>query len=221
MTVRCFGATGSCNAGMAAARLFTTISIGSSMVCCLLSSSTTFAGGCGCGSAISTSVLGSGIGVSSFVSICVTSATGFGVGSLDSRSWVGVRSFTVLSFVISASGVPGVIVALDGASDAPSDAWSGSGDTEGSGVSNWDVSSTGASATEARGFLPRFFGTVFEGEGFLALSGAGVKVCVGSIDSVTRVRRLVVGLGVASSFCAAAFRGLPRPLPTLSVQVPG
>jgi hypothetical protein len=33
---------------------------------------------------------------------------------------------------------------------------------------------------------------------------------------VTRVRRLVVGLGVASSFWAAVFRGLPRPRPVLS-----
>ena len=33
---------------------------------------------------------------------------------------------------------------------------------------------------------------------------------------MTRVRRLVVGLGVASSFWAAVFRGLPRPRPVLS-----
>jgi hypothetical protein len=59
-------------------------------------------------------------------------------------------------------------------------------------------------------------GTAFDGEGALALSGAGVKTCVGSSDSVTRVRRLVVCFGVALSSWAAAFFGLPRPLPVLS-----
>lgn len=82
-----------------------------------------------------------------------------------------------------------------------SEAWSGSGDTEGSGVSSCEVSSSaGGGAKEARGFLPRFLGTAFEGEAArLLLSGAGVNICVGSADSVTRARRVAAGLGVASA----------------------
>lgn len=116
-----------------------------------------------------------------------------------------------MSFVVSASGELGVTVASDGCST------SGSGDIEGSGVSKCEVSSAGGAATEARGFLPRFLGTALEGEAALVvLSVAGVSACVGSTDSVARVRRLAAGLGVASSFWAAAFRGLPRPRPVLS-----
>jgi hypothetical protein len=83
-------------------------------------------------------------------------------------------------------------------------------------VSSCESSSTGAAATEARGFRPRFLGTVLEGEGGLVPSGAGVNNCVGSTDSVTRGRRLLVGFGVAFSSAPAAFRGRPRPLPVLS-----
>lgn len=118
---------------------------------------------------------------------------------------------SAVSFVLSASGELGVTVASDACST------SGSGDIEGSGVSKCEVSSAGGAATEARGFLPRFLGTALEGEAALVvLSVAGVSVCVGSTDSVARVRRLAAGLGVASSFWAAVFRGLPRPRPVLS-----
>jgi hypothetical protein len=78
------------------------------------------------------------------------------------------------------------------------------------------VSSAGGVASEALGFRPRFLGTAFEGEAGLALSGPGVNSCVGSIDSATRGRRLVVGFGVTFSSAPAAFRGRPRPLPVLS-----
>jgi hypothetical protein len=83
-------------------------------------------------------------------------------------------------------------------------------------VSNCEVSSAGGVASEALGFRPRFLGTAFEGEAGLALSGPGVNSCVGSIDSATRGRRLVVGFGVTFSSAPAAFRGRPRPLPVLS-----
>ena len=100
--------------------------------------------------------------------------------------------------MVSTIGEPGVMVAS--VASVTSEAWSGSGDTEGSGVSNCEVSSAGGGATEARGFLPRFLGRAFEGEAArLLLSGAGVNICVGSADSVTRGRRLAAGLGVASA----------------------
>jgi hypothetical protein len=83
-------------------------------------------------------------------------------------------------------------------------------------VSNCESSSTGAAATEARGFRPRFFGAILEGDGGLAPSGAGVNNCVGSTDSVARGRRRLVGFGVAFSSAPAALFGRPLPLPVLS-----
>jgi hypothetical protein len=136
---------------------------------------------------------------------------------------MGVCSFNVLC-VISASGVPGIwlfaVVCMMSPSGVPgasviSNAGSGSGDIEGSGVRSCESSSTGATTADARDFLPRFFGTAFEGDCGLVVSGAGVNNCVGSTDSVTRGRRLDVALGVAFSSVAAAFRGRPRPLPVL------
>ena len=83
-------------------------------------------------------------------------------------------------------------------------------------MSSCELSSGASGASDTRGFRPRFFGTVLEGEAGLALSGPGVNSCVGSMDSVTRGRRLVVGFGVTFSSAAAAFRARPLPLPCFS-----
>ena len=90
----------------------------------------------------------------------------------------------------------GVIVAL-----VAFEAWLGSLDTKGSGVSSCEVSLlAGGGAKEARGFLLRFLGTAFEGEAArLLLSRAGVNICVGLADSITRARHIAAGLGITSA----------------------
>jgi hypothetical protein len=150
------------------------------------------------------------MGVSSSISICAGCASGSGVGS-----GAGVSGAKVLS-LSSVAEVPVAIEISLAGSASDTTVGSGSGVTEGSGVGSLESTSTCAATTDARGFLPRFFGTDFEGEVGRAASWAGVNNCVGSTDSVTRGRRRVVGFGVTFSSAAAVLRGRPRPLPVLS-----
>lgn len=124
---------------------------------------------------------------------------------------------TVISVACSGSASgSSLISALGSVRGAAAARMEESGVTEASGVSNCESPSTEAAKSDTRGLRPRFFGTVFEGEGARAPSVAGEKTCVGSSDSVARGRRRAAGLGVAVSSAAAARRGRPRPRPVLS-----